>query len=89
MLARTFYNDRMSEYRRWRLEGGTYFFTCVTYRRQQFLTTPPARGGMKVGQVIGSTDARGERPKDRPLHPNGELFDFLIRVQTEQHSQSE
>ena len=25
---------------------------------------------MKVGQVIGSTDARGERPKDRPLHPN-------------------
>jgi hypothetical protein len=27
-------------------------------------------GGMKVGQVIGSTDARGERPKDRPLHPN-------------------
>ena len=29
-----------------------------------------AGGGMKVGQVIGSTDARGERPKDRPLHPN-------------------
>jgi uncharacterized protein (DUF1501 family) len=27
-------------------------------------------GGMKVGQVIGSTDDRGERPKDRPLHPN-------------------
>ena len=27
-------------------------------------------GGMKGGQVIGATDARGERPKDRPLHPN-------------------
>jgi uncharacterized protein (DUF1501 family) len=27
-------------------------------------------GTMQVGQVIGSTDARGERPKDRPLHPN-------------------
>ncbi len=27
-------------------------------------------GGMRHGQVIGSTDARGERPKDRPLSPN-------------------
>lgn len=29
-----------------------------------------AGGGMNVGQVIGSTDARGERPRERPLHPN-------------------
>jgi uncharacterized protein (DUF1501 family) len=29
-----------------------------------------AGGGLKVGQVIGSTNDRGERPKDRPLHPN-------------------
>ena len=29
-----------------------------------------AGGGMKVGQVIGSTNDRGERPRDRRLHPN-------------------
>lgn len=29
-----------------------------------------AGGGLKTGQVIGSTNARGEKPKDRPLHPN-------------------
>ncbi len=27
-------------------------------------------GGLKVGQVVGSTNARGEHPKDRPLTPN-------------------
>lgn len=27
-------------------------------------------GGMQTGQVIGSTTAKGERPKDRPLDPN-------------------
>lgn len=27
-------------------------------------------GGMKMGQVIGSTNSRGERPKDRPMTPN-------------------
>ncbi len=27
-------------------------------------------GGMRTGQVIGSTDARGERPQSRPLTPN-------------------
>jgi uncharacterized protein (DUF1501 family) len=26
-------------------------------------------GGLRMGQVVGSTDARGERPKDRPLTP--------------------
>jgi uncharacterized protein (DUF1501 family) len=29
-----------------------------------------AGGGLKVGQVIGATNAKGERPKDRKLHPN-------------------
>lgn len=29
-----------------------------------------AGGNLKVGQVIGSTNARGERPRDRKLHPN-------------------
>jgi hypothetical protein len=27
-------------------------------------------GGMKMGQVIGSTTAKGEEPKDRPMTPN-------------------
>lgn len=27
-------------------------------------------GGLKVGQVVGSTTSRGETPKDRPLSPN-------------------
>ena len=29
-----------------------------------------AGGGMQTGQVVGSTTARGERPKDRRLDPN-------------------
>jgi hypothetical protein len=29
-----------------------------------------AGGGMKMGQIIGSTDARGEYPDERPLQPN-------------------
>ena len=27
-------------------------------------------GGLKMGQIVGSTDSKGERPKDRPLTPN-------------------
>lgn len=27
-------------------------------------------GGMRMGQVIGSTNAKGEHPQDRPLTPN-------------------
>jgi hypothetical protein len=27
-------------------------------------------GGMRTGQVVGSTDSKGEHPKDRPLTPN-------------------
>jgi hypothetical protein len=27
-------------------------------------------GGLKMGQVVGSTNAKGEDPKDRPLTPN-------------------
>jgi uncharacterized protein (DUF1501 family) len=27
-------------------------------------------GGMRTGQVIGSTNSKGEHPKDRPLTPN-------------------
>jgi uncharacterized protein (DUF1501 family) len=32
-----------------------------------------AGGGLSMGQVIGSTNARGERPQDHPLHPNDVL----------------
>jgi hypothetical protein len=28
-----------------------------------------AGGGLRVGQVVGSTNSRGEHPKDRPLTP--------------------
>jgi hypothetical protein len=27
-------------------------------------------GGLRMGQIVGSTDNKGERPKDRPLSPN-------------------
>ena len=33
----------MSNYRRTRAEGGTYFFTVVTYRRRPLLTLPESR----------------------------------------------
>ena len=26
--------------------------------------------GMRTGQIVGSTNSRGEHPKDRPLTPN-------------------
>src|SRR5207245_11244032 len=29
-----------------------------------------AGGGLKVGQVVGATNDKGERPRDRKLHPN-------------------
>lgn len=35
-------------------------------------------GGLKMGQVVGSTNARGEFPKDRPLTPN-DLWATMFR----------
>jgi uncharacterized protein (DUF1501 family) len=35
-----------------------------------------AGGGLRMGQAIGSTDARGEFPDEQPLHPN----DFLATL---------
>ena len=35
-------------------------------------------GGFNMGQVIGSTNAKGERPKDRPLSPN-DLWATMFR----------
>jgi hypothetical protein len=36
----------------------------------QSMSLVVAGGGMRVGQVVGSTDSRGAHPKDRPLSPN-------------------
>ncbi len=38
-----------------------------------------AGGGVKGGRMIGTTDARGERPKDRPLKP-GDLHATIFQV---------
>jgi hypothetical protein len=27
-------------------------------------------GGIRTGQIVGSTNAKGEHPQDRPLSPN-------------------
>jgi len=35
-------------------------------------------GGLRVGQVIGSTNARGEHPRERPLTPN-DLWATMFR----------
>ena len=35
-------------------------------------------GGMRMGQVVGSTTAKGEHPKDRPLTPN-DLWATMFR----------
>jgi hypothetical protein len=37
-----------------------------------------AGGGLKMGQVVGSTTAKGERPKDRPFTPN-DLWATMFR----------
>jgi uncharacterized protein (DUF1501 family) len=36
-------------------------------------------GGVRGGQVVGSSDARGEQPKDRPLTP-GDLHATIFHV---------
>jgi hypothetical protein len=36
----------------------------------QAMSVLVAGGGMRTGQVVGSTNSRGEHPKDRPLTPN-------------------
>jgi hypothetical protein len=35
-----------------------------------------AGGGLRVGQVIGSSNAKGEVPKDRPIEP----YDVLATI---------
>ncbi|MBD2634769.1 transposase [Limnothrix sp. FACHB-881] len=45
----------MPNYRRWRSEGGTYFFTAVTYGRYPWLCEPIARQALR--QAIRTTQA--------------------------------
>jgi len=42
-------------------------------------------GGMKMGQVIGSTDEIGSEPKDRPLEPNDLLSTVYHYLGIDQH----
>ena len=39
----------MSNYRRANAKGGTYFFTVVTYRRQEFLCNENVRTALRDG----------------------------------------
>ena len=34
------------------------------------ISEPISAGGLKMGQVVGSTTSKAETPKDRPLVPN-------------------
>lgn len=38
----------MSQYRRWRITGGMYFFTVVTFNRQPILTTELGRRSLRI-----------------------------------------
>ena len=48
----------MSDYRRWYVPGGTFFFTVVTYRRHPLFTDPNA--GALLGKVM--REVRDESP---------------------------
>jgi putative transposase len=80
----------MSDYRRWYIQGGTFFLTVVTYSRRPILTTDAGRG------ILHSAieTVRKKRPFDLfatvllPDHwhliirlPAGD-FDYSTRIQT-------
>ncbi|MGE4090217.1 MAG: transposase [Candidatus Binatia bacterium] len=48
----------MPNYRRARVDGGTYFFTVNTFRRQRFLIDPDVRAALRAGIAI----VRAEHP---------------------------
>jgi REP-associated tyrosine transposase len=48
----------MTDYRRWRVAGGTYFFTVVTHERRAFLTGDAARACLREAFRI----VRARRP---------------------------
>ena len=41
------YDGSMSQYRRWRVEGGTFFFTVVTHLRRPLLTSDIGRASLR------------------------------------------
>jgi putative transposase len=43
-----YYGDGMSDYRRWFVPGGTFFFTVVTYGRRPILTTDAGRSFLRL-----------------------------------------
>jgi putative transposase len=43
------YNVSRPNYRRARIDGGTYFFTVTTFRRQPFLTDADVRAALRAG----------------------------------------
>lgn len=44
-----------------------------------------AGGGLRMGQAVGSTNSRGERPQDRPLHPNDVLATLYRHLGIDHH----
>jgi putative transposase len=52
----------MPKYRRWRVQGATYFFTVVTHLRRRFLTDPLARRCLR--EAIATV--RAKRPFEIP-----------------------
>lgn len=44
-----------------------------------------AGGSGRMGQVVGSTNARGERPQDRPLQPNDVLASLYRHLGIDRH----
>jgi uncharacterized protein (DUF1501 family) len=46
-----------------------------------------AGGGLQMGQVIGSTDSRGEAAKTRVMHPNDVLATMYRFLGVDQHRQ--
>jgi hypothetical protein len=52
----------------------------------QAMSVLVAGGGMEHGQVVGSTTAKGEHPKDRPLTPNDLWATVYMHLGIDQHA---
>lgn len=53
----------------------------------QAMSVLMAGGGMKMGQIIGATDRKGERPQDRPLIPGDVLATVYHNLGIDRHQQ--
>jgi hypothetical protein len=70
----------MSDYRRWRAEGGTFFFTVVTHQRQRFLRHLhiPSFVTESKGRFLQRLDATTNDLKDKlPCQSWGAARKFL------------